>query len=350
MNRRDMFAHMGMAAAGASGLTIARPASIPSCSASPPRKVIVGTAMKPFWGEHPGIEKRLGELTALVDRMRAESISRYRRGIDLAVLSETTVSGEAGPDALSCAVPLEGSFSNAFSAKAREFGCYIIAPTYLRESAAVCSNAAVLFGRKGELAGIYRKVHLVVSPDGKRLEGGTTPGREFPVFNCDFGRLAIQICYDMEFDHGWQQLSGKAVDLIAWPTQSPQTARPAARAIEQRCYIVSSTWRHNASIFEPTGKILAQLKPPGEVMVQEIDLSYAILPWTSRLRNGKALEEKFGARIGYRYYEDEDRGIFWSNDPAMPVGAMVRAAGFLELEEQLARVRNTYRAAGVAYY
>jgi predicted amidohydrolase len=346
-----LIAGMGsVAVANAAARTCAQPKKTRSTSGLPPRKVIVGTSMQPFWVKHPGVEKRLDELTAIVDNMQAESRRKYGRGLDLAILSETTVSGEAGADALSCAVPLAGPFSNAFSGKARELGCFIVAPTYLRDSEKSCSNAAVLFGRKGELTGIYRKVHLVVSPDGTRLEGGSTPGREFPVFECDFGKLAIQICYDMEFDRGWRELERKGAELIAWPTQSPQTTQPAARAMLQRCYIVSSTWRHNASVFEPTGKILAQVKPPGQVLVQEIDLSYAILPWTSKLRNGKALEDKYGARIGYRYYEDEDRGIFWSNDPRTPIGTMAQSLGILEVDDQLERVRGVYHKTRVLDY
>jgi len=37
-----------------------------------------------------------------------------------------------------------------------------------------------------------------------------------------FGRVGIQICYDMEFDRGWDELSRQGCDLVAWPTQSPQ--------------------------------------------------------------------------------------------------------------------------------
>jgi hypothetical protein len=198
--------------------------------------------------------------------------------------------------------------------------------------------------------GIYRKVHLVVSGDRKTMEGGSIPGKELPVFNCDFGKLAIQICYDMEFDRGWQDLARKGAELIAWPTQSPQTAQPAFRAMQPRCYIISSTWRNNASVFEPTGKIAAQVRPPEQVLVQELDLSYAILPWSSKLRNGKALKEKYGERIGFRYYEDEDCGIFWSNEPQVPVRQMVRALGLAEAEEQLSSVREFYRKAGVLDY
>jgi hypothetical protein len=120
--------------------------------------------------------------------------------------------------------------------------------------------------------------------------------------------------------------------------------------MQQRCYIVSSTWRNNASVFEPTGKIAAQVRPPEQVLVHELDLSYAILPWSSKLKNGKALKERYGERIGFRYYEDEDCGIFWSNDRQIPVQQMVRALGLTEAEDELAAVREHYRKAGVLNY
>src|SRR5439155_3394062 len=86
--------------------------------------------------------------------------------------------------------------------------------------------------------------------------------KEEPVFDCDFGKLGIQICYDIDFDYGGRELARKGAELVAWPTQSPQTSQPPARARRHHCYIVSSTWRNNASIFEPTGKIVSQEKRP----------------------------------------------------------------------------------------
>jgi hypothetical protein len=112
-------------------------------------------------------------------------------------------------------------------------------------------------------------------------------------------------------------------------------------------YIVSSTWRNNASVFEPSGRLAAQIRPPESVLAYEIDLSYAILPWSARLENGKALQKKFGEGVAFHYYEDEDRGIFWSNDPRMTIRAMVRSLGLEEQHEQLARVQQVYRKAGL---
>ena len=123
-------------------------------------------------------------------------------------------------------------------------------------------------------------------------------GQDVPVFDCDFGKLGIQICYDMEFDYGWNELARKGAELIAWPTQSPQTSQPAFRAMQNRCYIISSTWRNNASVFEPTGKIPAQLLPPDRTLVHELDLSYAILPWHPDFRREKRCARNTATRWG----------------------------------------------------
>ncbi|MBS1873197.1 MAG: carbon-nitrogen hydrolase family protein [Acidobacteria bacterium] len=343
MERRSFLGALGAAPA-----VTARPQ--PASSSRLPRKVVVGTVMQGFWVEHPGVTRRLAELCAIVDDMQAAAKRKYGRGVDLAILSECVVTGEAGPGSRLRAVPLRGEFSDAFGAKARELGCYIVAPTYLREPDDSISNAAVLFGRKGEVAGIYRKVHLVVPPGTREFENGCRPGGEVPVFDCDFGKLGIQICYDMEFDYGWDELARQGAELVAFPTQSPQTSHPASRAMRGRYYIVSSTWRSNATVFEPTGKIPAQVLPPGRILVHELDLSYAILPWTANLKNGEALRAKFGDKVGYRYYHEEDCGIFWSNDPHMTVAEMAKSVGAPEAEAFLDYVRGVYRGARVTGY
>ncbi|MBL8215329.1 MAG: carbon-nitrogen hydrolase family protein [Bryobacterales bacterium] len=343
MTRRNWLTNLGALAA------------MPAAAApSPglPRKVILGTMMQAFWGKHPGVAARVDELAAAVEKMAAQSQQKYGRHPDLLILPETSISGEADGDAYARAVSYEGVVGRTFEKLAKAHQTYIIVATYLREAGGSkqCSNAAVLVDRKGSVEGIYRKVHLVPSAGGG-FEGGTTPGREFPVFTCDFGKLGIQICYDMEFDNGWRELQRKGAEIVAWPTQSPQRAHPCARAMELPAYIVSSTWRSNASVFEPTGKIVAGIQKPEEhVLVQEIDLSYMILPWSGKLRNGKALRDKFGDRAGFRYYEDEDLGMFWSNNPKMGIAEMARGMGLITAEAELARVRKLYQEAGIVGY
>ena len=319
-----------------------------STSARPPRKVIVGTVMQRFWGKYPGLPQRLDQLTGFVDRIAETSQQRYGRGPDLVVLPEVAITGEISGNAVSQAIPFEGPVKEAFTRKARQRHCYIIVPMYLLEDhGKICSNVGILVGRNGEVVGTYRKLHLAVPEGSDSMEGGTTPGKQVPVFDCDFGKLGIQICFDMEYDRGWRDLARQGAELVAWPTQSPQTAQPAFRAMQNRYYIVSSTWRNNASIFEPTGKIAAQIREPQDILVEQLDLSYAILPWSSKLQNGNAFRKKYGDKVGFHYYEDEDLGIFWSNDPANPIGSMIRSIGVTEAEQELQRIEKLYRAAGL---
>jgi predicted amidohydrolase len=340
-----------VAALGA-GLALTEVRLTASPSSRLPRKVVVGTVAQEFWGEYPGLPKRLEQLGGIIDRMAEQSRKKYGRGLDLAILPEVAVTGEISGNIVTQSVPFDGPVKDAFARKAQQQGCYIVVPLYLLEDKArkVCSNAAILVGRKGEVVGTYRKLQLAVHVNSDSMEGGMTPGKEVPVFDCDFGRLGIQICFDMEFDYGWDQLASKNVEVVAWPTQSPQTTHPASRALQHRIYIVSSTWRNNASVFEPTGKITAQARPPEHILVEELDLSYAILPWSSELQNGEALRKKYGTRVGFRYYEDEDCGLFWSNDPSLTIGQMARSIGVREAEDELQRIRQLYHKAGVPSY
>jgi predicted amidohydrolase len=337
-----------------------------STSNQPPRKVIVGTVMQRFWGTYPGLDKRLAQLTEIVDQLQELSQKQYGRGLDVAILPETAVTGEVGPTGkvADSSYPLEGPVNEAFAQAARRHHCYIVATLYLQEEkpAKLYSNAAVLYGRQGEVVGMYGKVHPVVDLETGLMEHGVAAGKEEPVFACDFGKLGLQICYDINFDYGWEELWRKGAELVAWPTQSPGTTTPSCRAMRHGYYIVSSTWRNNASVFDPTGKIVAQIKegpdagPDGtqgepsaatNILVQEIDLSYGILPWSPTLKNGKAFTQAFGDKVGFRYYEDDDRGIFWSNDPNQTVGQMIRSLRLTEEKESMQPVVQYYRKLGV---
>lgn len=319
-----------------------------------PRKVIVGTSRQAFRPPYPGLEKRLDDLGALLDRMAAASRAQYGRGLDLAVLPEMAVTGGLGgweADAFGRSLPYEGPVQAFFERKARELGSYIVLPMNRMDSKEErrVSNVAILLDRKGKVAGVYNKIHLAARQDCDALEDGVTPGKSVPVFECDFGKIGIQLCYDVMFDEGWRELASGGAEIVAWPTFRPGTAHGMARSLAHRYYVVSSTWDSTAHIFEPTGKIVAQAKPGEPVLVQELDLSYAIITSGGGRpgENGDGFIEKFGDRVGFRFYSEEAWGLFWSNDPKMSIGEMARSIKAVEMESELARVRALYRNAGL---
>lgn len=286
----------------------------------PHRKIRLATIRSAISGS---LDERLATVERLMRRIPDGSL-------DLVVFPEMTLATGNTGDLRQRAVEL----SAEFGACARNRQTYVVLPMLLKEGDHV-SNAAVLFDRVGQVAGIYRKVHPVAEADGS-LEHGVTPGGAFPVFECDFGKVGLLICWDMAYDDGWETLASNGAEIVALSSASPQTVRPAMHALRHRYYVVTSTPRDNATVFGPIGVPVAQLTQ-GEVLVQEIDLAYACLHWSRQLESGRALTRRFGERVGFQYSEREDSGVFWSNDPTTTIGNMIRQCGLEEMPDHMAR-------------
>jgi predicted amidohydrolase len=250
------------------------------------------------------------------------------------------------------ALALESPGFAFFEKLARQYHTYLVIPSDISDGGKFY-NAAILLDRDGHMMGRYDKSHPVPdNPPATTFEGGVTPGDSFPVFDCDFGRLGMQICFDYCHEEGWHELALKGAEIVAWPSQSPSISVAAARAVNNRFYIVSSTWRNDAVVIDPVGRLAAELRPPSpvtspkdDVVVTQIDLEYRILPWDPKLENGAALKKKFGDDVGFHFYPEEDMGIFWSNNPKIPIDQMRHAIGVWTQDEYEAFTRKGLAAA-----
>ena len=81
-------------------------------------------------------------------------------------------------------------------------------------------NTAVFADRQGKIAGKARKVYLWKS-EKKRFK----QGEEFPVFETEFGRAAILICYDLEFPEPARIAALKGARMIFCPAAWSVPAR-----------------------------------------------------------------------------------------------------------------------------
>jgi predicted amidohydrolase len=331
--------------AGSVPAIAASPAAPPSPAAMarrdrPPRKVLVGTVVSGYPVYLLSLENRLQKMDEVVETIAARAGSDYPgKPLDLVVLPEAFLA-RPGDSLAQQAVRLE-EVQPRIAACARRHHCYLVVPMLLREADALprYGNAAVLMDRDGRVAGIYRKVHPVAPQNSDVLEAGITPGRSFPVFDCDFGRVGIQICFDMMYPDGWQALADQGAEIVVLPSANPDVVHPAAYAMQHEYYVVNATPRDRAAVVGPLGVIEAQVAQDGAVLVHQVDLSFALLHWDAVLEDGEALRRKFGDRVGYHYYDSEDSGIFWSNDPATPVGQMIRSLGLSETDAELERIR-----------
>ncbi len=305
-----------------------------------PHKVVVGTVVSGYGLFSLPLEQRLDRMDRIVAAMSAQAAAQYpEHPLDLAILPETFLTNP-GDSPAKQALTLD-AIQPRIAACAKRAHAYLVIPALLRESTPSprLSNTAILVGRNGEIVGIYRKVHPVAPQGSDVIEGGTMPGSEFPVFDCDFGRVGIQICFDMVYPDGWAALAARGAEIVALPSASPETAHPSMYALQHGYYIVSATPRDHAAVYNPLGMREADATQEGQILVHQIDLSFAIVHWDERLEEGAALTRRYSDKVGYVYYRPEDGGIFWSNDPATPIARMLASLGLHSTESELQRIR-----------
>jgi predicted amidohydrolase len=175
--------------------------------------------------------------------------------------------GTRGSEA-DAAEPVPGPSTEQLGAAARARKSYIVAGLVERDGPAVY-NTAVLIDRQGRLAGKYRKVHLPYT----EIEWGITPGSSYPVFQTDFGKVGIMICWDTEFPEPTRALVAQGAELILVPAQNVDDQLLSAHALENRVFIVTSNDSKPSIVLDPKGEQLAAATRQESAAVLTIDLN-----------------------------------------------------------------------------
>ncbi len=187
-------------------------AETPSVRAESPRKVVIGTVMLNYYRPWPGLEKRLATLDSLVDVAAAAAERSTPRRTGSGHSSRGGGHLRYGKLAGNPLASPQGNRLDRMSAAARRLTTYLVAPVDLIEEdrKGIYANAAVLLDREGKVAGIYPQGASGGACRKERSGRRCHAGYEFPVFDCDFGRIGIQDMYDMAYPDGWQRLPERA--------------------------------------------------------------------------------------------------------------------------------------------
>ncbi len=197
------------------------------------------------------------------------------RGADIVCLPEgITVVGSALTYAQAAeAVP--GPTTAFLGDLARRLHVWVVAGLYERSGARIY-NTAVLVGRDGTLVGRYRKMSL---PD-EEIEGGITPGADTPVFDTDFGRVGLMICWDSSYAEVARSLATRGAEVILMPIWGGEETLVQARAVENQVYIVASGYDFRSGVFDRRGQRIADARADPDLVVAEVDLSVpTVWPW-----------------------------------------------------------------------
>jgi predicted amidohydrolase len=170
---------------------------------------------------------------------------------------------------------IPGPTTETLGALAKELNSYIVAGIYERAAPAVY-NTAVLIDRRGKVVGKYRKTHL----PREEWEAGLTPGESYPIFETDFGKLGLMVCWDVQFPEPWRALGLQGAELVLLPIWGGSETLLRARAIENHAFIVSSSYDMKSCVVAPNGDILTEATKTSPVVTTEVHLDRKIYqPW-----------------------------------------------------------------------
>jgi predicted amidohydrolase len=215
---------------------------------------------------------------------------------DLICLPEAFTSvGVPGPASRS-AETVPGPTTDALGAVARSSRCYVLCPIHTRDGDAI-RNSAIVIGRDGGIVGAYHKhCPVTTSADYTVFEDGIAPGSDIPVFDLDFGRVGVQICFDLGFPENWQALADKGAKLVIWTSAYDGGFPLQAYAYLHHYWVATSTRSQRSRIVDPCGEVVAETTPAKPSLSRSVNLDYVVshLDW-----NG-AIPDKIAAKHGDR--------------------------------------------------
>jgi predicted amidohydrolase len=227
-----------------------------------------------------------------------------KRGSQLALFPEqfNTFGLPSGFPVRDAAEPLKGETVNAAREFAHRLRIAVVLPIDSIDGAGRVWNCAMAIDYRGEIAGVYRKVH----PTRAELAAGRSAGSEFPAFDLRVGpdltvRIGVMICHDNSFVESARCLALAGAELICWPhVQSGWgdivwdiTLR--SRAIDNGVWLLSScyavrgdqAWKPGmmvgrSGIVGPDGFILGEIaRDPGVATVPvDFDSPRLVHSWT----------------------------------------------------------------------
>ena len=129
------------------------------------------------------------------------------------------------------AEPIPGPSTARFGELARELGIVIVTSLFERRAPGLYHNTAVVVESTGEIAGVYRKMHIPDDP-GYYEKFYFTPGDlGFQPIDTSVGRLGVLVCWDQWYPEAARLMAMAGAEVLIYPTAIG--SNPADQADEQ---------------------------------------------------------------------------------------------------------------------
>lgn len=115
---------------------------------------------------------------------------------------------------------IPGPTSEAFGKIAKKYQAVILVSLFEKTQKGKFFNSIAVVGTKGEIIGVYHKMHIPSLPPGLYSEDYYfSKGDEgFKVFDTPYGKITPLICYDQWFPEGPRIAASKGAQILIYPT------------------------------------------------------------------------------------------------------------------------------------
>jgi N-carbamoylputrescine amidase len=120
--------------------------------------------------------------------------------------------------AFDLAEPVPGPTTRALGELARALGVVIVGSVFERRAPGLHHNAAVVLDRSGDIAGLYRKMHVPDDP-GFQEKFYFAPGdRGFTPIDTTAGRLGVLVCWDQWYPEAARLMALAGARVLLFPS------------------------------------------------------------------------------------------------------------------------------------
>jgi predicted amidohydrolase len=241
-----------------------------------------------------------------------------------------------------------GPVTGRIAAFAKKNNCYVACPLFTKKDGHFY-NSTLLLDRKGSIAGVYHKTHPTkteIYPDQAFKGGGTVPGAiDQPVVETDFGKVGMQICFDANWEDGWDNLRKKGADLVIFSSQFPGGRMLNYYAQKNSFYIVSSTGG-DARVIDISGNDLdctSEFVRYAWATINLDKVNVTTWPTCDRLPD---VFKKYGTRLGIKTWGKTQVITIESRDPLLKVQDVLKEfeiPTYADMLKDETEIQNKYR-------
>lgn len=190
---------------------------------------------------------------------------------------------------------LDGPAVTAARGWARDLGVAVLAGSIIEaRDDGLPRNTSLLIGADGEIAAVYRKLHMFdvdVGGVSYRESAATAAGTEVVLGRVLGHGVGMSVCYDLRFPEVYRRLVREGAEILVVPSAfTSATGRDhwepllRARAIENQCFVIAAgqygthddgTVSHGRSlVIDPWGLVLAQAADGEGVVLADLDFGH----------------------------------------------------------------------------